>query len=321
MKQKDEHFLLRVADLYYYQNLSQDVIATKLNVSRATISRALSLAKKEGYVKVMIDFPSDSLIDIEKELEEKYHIQEVSVTHNNPEKDVIEEVSNVAARYLARILKHDMVFGLTWGTTMKFMVDAFERQKLGKSLKVKGVKVVPFLGNNAPANEEYDFLRLTYSSLLTSKLAELVRGIAYSLPAPMYVKSLELKKLLLQEPEITRTLEKAKECQAAFFSVGDLSDCSAISSLSDTMANSLLNLRKQGGVGETLGRVFNCDGEAIKSEFDEHLIGLSLEDLKKIPTKVCIVYDEYKLEATKAALKGGLIDVLILDELCAKKLL
>jgi deoxyribonucleoside regulator len=321
MKQKDERFLMRVADMYYNDELSQEIIASRFKVSRTTISRALSSAKKAGYIKIVLDFPSESSVTIEKQLEETYPLQEACVALTDQTSDPVYEVSKTAARYLARILKNDMTIGLTWGRTMKEMIDAFEKEQLGKSLKIKGVQVVPFLGNSTPAAEEYAFLRLTYSSLLSSKLAELIRGINYSLPAPMYVSNLELKKLLLLEPEIARTFEKAKQSQVALFSISDLSDRSAVGGLSDDVTKTLEDLRQKGGVGEILGRVFDANCNTIQSEFNDHIIGLSLEDLKKIQTRVCILYDDYKVEAAKIALKNGLINVLITDSHCAEKLL
>jgi deoxyribonucleoside regulator len=162
---------------------------------------------------------------------------------------------------------------------------------------------------------------MTYSSLLSSKLAELVRGINYSLPAPMYVSNLALKNLLLEEPEIARTLEKAKNCQVALFSIGDLSDRSSVGGLSDNISDTLEKLYEKGGIGETLGRVYDKNGNAVKSDFNDHIIGLSLDDLKKIPTRICVYYDDYKTEAVKAALNNGLINVLITDSNCAQKLL
>lgn len=321
MKRKDDRFLMKVADMYYNDGLSQEIIADKLNVSRTTISRALTRAKKAGYIKIILDFPSVSSVDIEKQLEQKYHIQEAAVALTDQTDDPVYEVAKTAARYLARVLKSDMIIGLTWGRTMKQLIDAFENEQLGKTLKIKGVQVVPFLGTNAPDAEEYDIIRLTYSSLLSSKLSELIRGINYSLPAPMYVQNPELKKLLLQEPEIARTLEKARQCQVALFSIGDLSDQSAIGCLSDSVSETLQDLKEKGGIGETLGRVFDKNGNTVESGFNDRIIGLSLDDLKKIPNRVCIIYDNYKVPAVKTALKTGLVNVLITDDNIAEQLL
>lgn len=321
MKRKDNRFLRKVADLYYHDELSQDAIAAKLNISRTTVSRALSTAKKAGYIKVILDFPGESSIDLEKQLEETYGIKEAAVAMIHEPEEAISEVSITAAKYLARVLKNDMIIGLTWGRTMKYFIDAFEKERLGKTLKIKGVQVIPFLGTNSPSEDADEFLRFTYSSLLSSKLSELIRGINYSLPAPMYVQNPELKRLLIKEPEIANTLEKAKQCHVAIFSIGELGPRSAIGCLSSEKTHALEELQKKGGIGEIMGRVFDQNGKTIESPFNDRLIGLTLEDLKKIPSRVAIISEPHKVPATKVALEQGLINVLITDSICAELLL
>ncbi|MCI5952529.1 MAG: sugar-binding transcriptional regulator [Anaerostipes sp.] len=321
MKRRDERFLMKVADMYYRDELSQDMIASKLNISRTTVSRALTSAKQAGYIKIVFDFPTESSVEIEKQIEKKYNIKEAGVALVNNPSESKYEVSKTAARYLARVLKNNMVVGLTWGRTMKRLIDAFDEENLGKTLKIKGVQVVPFLGTNSPSSTDNDYLRLTYSSLLSSKLAELIRGINYSLPAPMYVKNPELYNLLIQEPEISITLKKATQCQVALIGIGLPNEDSAIGCLDEEKAQMLRELKKEGGVGEILGRVFDQNGQTIHSDFDQKIIGLSLEDLQKIPTRVGIAYGTKKIEAIKVALQSGLINVLITDHLTAQELL
>lgn len=321
MKRKDERFLLKVADMYYRDELSQDLIASKLNISRTTVSRALTAAKRAGYIKIVFDFPTKFSVELEKKIEQKYGIKEVGIALSDAPDQSKYEVSKTAARYLARVLKNDMVIGLTWGRTMKQLIDAFAEENLGKTLKIKGVQVVPFLGTNSPTSEDNDFLRLTYSSLLSSKLAELIRGINYSLPAPMYVQNPQLRNLLIQEPEIAITLKKAKQCQVALLGIGELNEHSAIGCLDGEKADTLRSLKAQGGIGEILGRVFDENGNTIESEFNKRIIGLSLEDLKQIPTRVGIVSGKHKALAIHTALKAGLINVLITDSMTAKELL
>lgn len=77
MGRNDDRFLMKIVDMYYKQDMSQEKIAKRLNVSRTTISRALARAKKEGFVKILIDFPAENSINLEKQLEEKYSIKEV----------------------------------------------------------------------------------------------------------------------------------------------------------------------------------------------------------------------------------------------------
>jgi len=197
MTKSDERFLLRVADMYYQQQMLQDEIAKKLNVSRTTISRALTRAKKEGYIKIIIDFPYENEVELEKELEKQYAIKEVIAVKadNINDRDIL--VAKQAAYYIARILKSNMTLGIAWGYTMKKIIDAFELYKIGNQITAKNVEVVPLLGTMIPQTAQNNDLRLSYASLLSSKLAEMINGISYHFAAPMYVKDIDTKKMLL----------------------------------------------------------------------------------------------------------------------------
>ena len=63
------------------------------------------------------------------------------------------------------------------------------------------------------------------------------------------------------------------------------------------------------------------DGNLIKDEFEQHLISLDLEDLKKIPIRVGVAYGMDKKDAILGVLRGGYINVLITDEDVAKYLI
>ena len=69
---KSDRFLIKVAELYYRDGLSQQEIAKKLHTSRTSISRALIQARNEGYVQIRIQYPEQSDLALERKLEEKY---------------------------------------------------------------------------------------------------------------------------------------------------------------------------------------------------------------------------------------------------------
>lgn len=321
MSKSDERFLMKVVDMYYKEEMSQEKIAKKLDVSRTTISRALAKAKKEGIVKIIINFPIENSIELEKKLEKKYNLKEVIAVKSGDQKASDYFVAMEAARYLARVIKSNMTIGVTWGRTMKKIVDAFDSDQIGNHLKVKGVEVVPMVGTTLPDTSDKIELRSSYASLLSNKLAELTNGISYNMPAPMYVRNLETKRVLLLEPQILEVLQKAKNCDIGIFGIGTLSENSSIAKLDMEKKDMVLSMAEQGGVGELIGRVFDKNGEAMTSEIDERLIGLTLDEIKEIPKKVGVAFGEEKVEAIYTAISNDLIDVLITDSLTAEQLL
>ncbi len=318
MAKSDERFLMRVVDMYYQQEMLQDEIAKKLNVSRTTVSRALSKAKKEGYIKIIIDFPAENMIELEKEMEKKFHLKEVIAVKvddiNN--RDIL--VAREAAYYIARMIKNDMTIGIAWGYTMKKIVDAFDMYKVGSQIKAKNIEVVPLLGTMTPETADNSDLRLSYASLLSSKLAEMVNGISYHFAAPMYVKDIDTKKMLLEEPQIKNVMQKAKNCHAGIFGIGALVQNSSIAILEKDM---ILKLSERNGVGEILGRVFDEYGNTVESEWNDRMIGLTLEQAKNIPIRVGVAFGEEKVKAIKTAISTNIINVLITDSVTAECIL
>ena len=320
MGRNDDRFLMKIVDMYYKQDMSQEKIAKRLNVSRTTISRALARAKKEGFVKILIDFPAENSINLEKQLEEKYSIKEVVAVTSKTEEVSGDLVAREAASYLARIIKSRMILGVTWGRTMRKIVDAFDSIQISGSLKVRGVQGVPMLGTTMPDTADQEDLRLSYSSLLSNQIAEMVHGISYSLPAPMYVRNIEAKEILLKEPQIASVLEKARNCQAGIFGIGTLSEHSSLAALDKEKTDLVLRMAQRGGAGEIIGRVFDEEGKQIPNEIDEHLIGLNFEEIHQIPNRIGVAFGKEKVKAIHAALKGDWINILITDSLTAEAL-
>ena len=321
MSKSDERFLMKVVDMYYKEEMSQEKIAKKLDVSRTTVSRALAKAKKEGIVKVIINFPRENSIEMEKKLEQKYNLKEVIAVKSGNEKASDYLVAMEAAQYLARVIKSNMTLGVTWGKTMKKIVDAFDSDQIGSQLKVKGVEVVPMIGTALPDTADKIELRLSYASLLSDKLAELTNGISYNMPAPMYVRNLETKNILLQEPQIAEVLQKARNCDIGIFGIGILAENSSLAGLDMEKKDMVLDMSQKGGVGELIGRVFDKNGDAMVSEIDERLIGLTIDEIKKIPTRVGVAFGKAKMDAIHTAVSSGLINVLITDSLTGEQLL
>jgi deoxyribonucleoside regulator len=80
-------------------------------------------------------------------------------------------------------------------------------------------------------------------------------------------------------------------------------------------------LKKAGAVGAVCGRFFNDHGKQCWQDLADRTIGLSLDELKMIKHKVLIATGKEKLRSILGALKGDLVDVLIVDMDTAQRLL
>lgn len=320
LSSKDERFMIKVVDMYYKDEMSQDAISKKLNISRATVSRTLSRAKKEGIVKIQINYPSENTIDLEKSIEKEFGLKEVliAVEAEGINKDYA--VSLQASEYLARILKNNMKLGINWGRSMKNLITTFEKEGYNKSINVKGVEIIPFLGTNNSFDEKSESLRLTYSNFLAIKMGQLIDGKIYNLSAPMVVSNSKAKEVIMNEPDVKRVLEKSKTCDVAILGIGPIDKDGSLFVLMEDGEEMAEKLRQKNAVGEVIGRAYNKQGDIIHSELDDRIIGVTLEELKKIPLKIGVAYGKHKVESIKAALRGSLIDVLVTDRDTAEQL-
>ena len=60
---KSDRFLIKVAELYYRDGLSQQEIAKKLHTSRTSISRALIQARMKGMFRSEFSIQSKVILD------------------------------------------------------------------------------------------------------------------------------------------------------------------------------------------------------------------------------------------------------------------
>ena len=83
----------------------------------------------------------------------------------------------------------------------------------------------------------------------------------------------------------------------------------------------LAHLRDRGAVGEIAGRFYNSQGTADGLEINERIIGVELEDLRRIPLVVAVARGLTKVEAIGGALQGRYLRVLVTDDITARAVL
>ncbi|MBS7009184.1 sugar-binding transcriptional regulator [Anaerostipes sp.] len=317
---KNDRFLIKVAELYYQDGLSQEKIAKKLNTSRTTVSRTLIKARKEGYVRIHINYPDQSNMKLEKQLEKQYDLKEAVVAVPGFNQTAEQAVSFQAADYIIRVLKKNMTFGLTWGRAMFHFVDQLEKDSRIKSLSFQNVKVVPFLGTPSGGSSDHQSA-MTYSNILATEVGGILSCISYNLSAPMSVEDENVKQMIEGIGEISSVLKIAEQADVAVFGIGSLGKDSSILKAGIRTEEEYRELENRGGVGEIVGRIYDARGETVDQDMKKKMIGISLECMRQIPIRVGIAYGKDKTEAIKGALRGKIINVLITDAATAESVL
>ena len=317
---REERFIIKVVEMHYKQGMSQLEIGKKLNVSRTTISRTLAQARREGYVQIHINYPEGAMTSTEAILEDKYKLTEAIIASAKNESELKEEIAFYASDYILRVLKNRMTLALTRGVTLQRMVGYLANDVRLKFMKTDDVDVVPLMAaTNISATAEKSY-RLAYSNYLIEEVARILNGNSYQMLAPQYVKSPEAKKVFMEESSIKEVFDLAKKADVAVMGIGTLGNNSALINAHLIPMEEFQRLQEKGGVGEVLSHVVDKDGNLIEDTFEDHLISMKLEDLKKIPIRVGVACGMEKKDAILSILKGGYINVLITDVEVAKYL-
>lgn len=315
MARVDElRLLTRVARLYYDLDMTQAEIAAQLDLSQARVSRLLSAARNEGIVRISVQVPRGTFLELEERLEKVFGLKEAIVVDSvaEDEKQLIKDIGSAAAFYVETTLKQGEVIGLSsWSATLLAMVDSMHH--FSRDMDTTVVQILGGLGN--PAAE-------VHANQLVQRLARLTRGKAVHLPAAGVVGSAEMKRVLLSDSYVREAFRLADQVSIALVGIGSLQPSSLLTDSGNIFSDEVIErLGELGAVGDICLRFFDTYGEPVISPVDDRVIGMELEQLREIPRVVAAAGGARKIEAIRAAAQGGWISVLVTDRLTAERLL
>lgn len=315
MARVDElRLLTRVARLYYELDMTQAEIAAQLDLSQARVSRLLNAARNEGIVRISVQVPRGTFLDLEEGLEEAFFLKEAIVVDSvaDDESQLIKEIGSTAAFYVETTLKQGEVLGISsWSSTLLAMVDSMHH--FSRDMDTTVVQILGGLGN--PAAE-------VHANQIVQRLARLTRGEAVHLPAAGVVGSADMKRVLLADSYVREAFRLAEQVTTALVGIGSLQPSSLLTDSGNIFSDDeIRRLGELGAVGDICLRFFDSAGKPVISPVDDRVIGMELEQLRQIPRVVAAAGGVRKVEAIRAAAQGGWISVLVTDRLTAERLL
>ena len=310
MKQRETELILQAARLYYEEDLSQDQIASKLNTSRSNISRMLTSARRLGYVEIRIIAPTSRHDYIAQQLVDKLGVSDIQVIAPDRNDLALNAVGRAAAQTLQKNLRANQTIAISWGRGLEATVVNCRRDS------IPGLKVTQLMGS--------------MSNVLTSVSAEEVgRTLARNLnadflpfSAPVVVSNQRTRDSLMAEPSVSRVLDVARRADVALVGIG-----SAGSSSSEMLVNEF-GLSKgerettfKSMAGDIAARFYNAQGKMLSAALDNRVIGLSLDEIKKIGRVIGVATGADKVLGVVGAARSRIVDHLIIDLSCANAIL
>lgn len=303
--------LYKIAKAYYDDDLTQGQIASRLGLSRIKVSRLLKQARDDGIVHIFIMPPPGTNADLERALEDRFGLLEAVVVTpaSYSQGDVVYDLGPAAAEYLVRCLNGNEIVGLSWGTTLHAVVESLPARSWPDLL------VVPISGGlGAPEWE-------VQGTDLTRRMAQsLGAGLRY-LPAPGVVGNPLVRQALMEDPQVGETLATAAKADVVVLGIGVPRAGSVVARAGILTEEETRQFMRQGAVGDIALRFFDRDGRPMEHQVGQRTIGLTLDQIRRIPRRIGVAGGEGKFEVIRGALRGGLINVLVTDDRTAGALL
>jgi deoxyribonucleoside regulator len=311
MNLNDHDFLIEIAKMYYEEELSQGDIAEKLQISRPTVAGLLKRCKEEKVVEIIINSASSLVFGLQKELESMFGLKKAIIVSSEGDLNLTKiNIGRAAADYIISILQNNMKIGIAWGTTLYQAVTHIPQTNF------VDIDIVQLIGSLGSLNPTYDGYELAMN------LAKKLNGRYHIIQAPVIVKSIEVKNMLLEEPRISEVLLMSKKVDLALVGIDEL----------DRNENSLIrsgfitkeeteSVIKDGAAGQICGLHYDIKGKLLNTPFTNRFISVSAEDLFNIPTIIGMACGVDKAASILGALRGGFINSLITDEAAALRIL
>ncbi|MGC9397531.1 MAG: sugar-binding transcriptional regulator [Anaerolineae bacterium] len=308
----EQQVMARAAWMYYKEGLTQQEIGDRLNLSRVTINRLLQRARKRGVVQFHIDTSGVENLELESALRQRFELHDALVTLAvEPEATEARyaALARTTADWLTAHLKEGMRVGLGTGRTISRLPDYFAPPT---PIDCAFAEVV---GGAAAHSGEM----MAYN--VTSKMAELAGGRAEYIYAPMLASNPASHDSIVQEPAVAQALERARHSDILIQSVGPVDETALLYLHGHLSDEDLRFLQERGAVGDMLGHYFDAQGKPVLNPISERIIGLSLEDIARIPLSLVMAGGPEKVPVLLAALRGRLFNVLITDAWTAQQIL
>jgi deoxyribonucleoside regulator len=297
--------LRQAAKLYYVHRLDQTEVARLVGVSRSQVSRLLSRARERGIVRILVDDYDPRNRALEDELKRLFQLNHAIVVKTSgsaSSESMRRAIGYFAAPVVSELIRSNAVVGVGGGRTLYEMV-----RYMAPNAGTRGVRVVQLMGNIGHSVSRADAIELSHT------LAERFQGTFYTLNAPAYAPDCQTRDVFLRLEDVRSVWDLFSSMQIALVGIGSLTESLFIAQ-GVLGPSGIDHLRERGVVGEICGRFFDSQGQECATDYQDRVISIQLDELRKSPEVIGVVGGDCKTDAVYAACYSGLIKSLVIDE-------
>lgn len=297
-----------VARRYYVDGRSKVEIADEFQLSRFKVARLLDQARNSGMVRIEISHPGSLDLDLSARLQEALGLRRAIVV-DTPEEEPAAlrvQLGKAAADLLSEIVTADDVLGLAWARAVTAMTEQLT--------SLARVPVVQLTGALTRPDEEANSVELVRN------VARLSGGPAYLFYAPLVVPDAATARALRHQPEVADAIRHFESVTKAVVGLG--SWAAGQSTLFDALDDKACDqLRRRGVVADISGVFVTADGQPVQSRVTDRVIAINAGQMDAIDEVIAIPYGPGKVQAVRAAVRGGLVNGIVTHAPLARALL
>ena len=300
-------FICEVCWHYYVNEMTQAQVASLLGVSRLRVNQSIQKAKSLGMIKVQIESPFLTRIELQERLQREFGIPKVLVAPARRDSyDYHVPAGAALANYLIERLRSRAwrKVGVAWGMTLQTAIDRLPR------LPYPDLEIVSMIGGTT-AGASFNAFGIA------SGFAQRFSARYSLLAAPIFLSEGVRRDVFLAQASFAEHMRKCEALDAAVLVVGDISPRSYLISTGLPPEIAPADLIAGGAVGDLLGRFLDRNGADVRPDLAERTLGVDLDQLARIPEKILAAAGPHKVAIIRAVARRGLIDTLITDDATA----
>ena len=329
----DEHFLRRVAQMYYEDDQTQDTIAETLYCSRATVGKALQRAKERRIVRITVapDERSGYLRNLARQGRTRLGLDDLvlvtgqesntfSRADNDEQEEVIVAIARAAHEYLDEMLTDTDTLAVSGGR--RFLRNLVSHARPTKRLP--HLRVVATIGSVDVHSNYGD------ANLIAYDLAAMYGADYTWFPCPAFMKNAEQVQHARNMPVIEDAYALMQQATIMLTSLW-LPDLESLAGQGILGLDTLHTLKSSyHPVADINHWLLDASGNCITELMDPppyYLSGLEFSTLqarvqrRETRTMMVVGGDSAYAPAIRAAIRAGIVNILVTDHLTAGALM
>jgi len=300
---------IKIAWLYHVEGMTQEAIASLLEVNRSKVMRSLAASAAENMVITTINAKTTDQIDLERRLEKFWRLESAIVVPTPSDARHLERsIGHAVANYVNDHFTDGMTIAVGGGATLHSSLD-FMRQR-----KLRDAYVIGLVGSLA-------YSKWINPSIVASNMAQRLGVDSYQISAPVVLDDPNMCERLWSQPMLKDVRDRVNSADIAILTVGEVAPTATMFKYGIVPRSLIAPLQKLGAVANILCYFVDADGQLVDHQINRSVMAIPPSEVASLKRVILAAGGAHKVKAIRAALKSVKAKILITDSDSARALL